>query len=340
MIDIIKINQSIKSLGMEKVENKVVDDFDENYIEKNDFGEFEEENEENEENEEKSEENKIKNEKNEKNEPISESFSSIIKNVNLACLHQNIKSVDCGHICNDCGLQIGNLISEEQEWRYYGNSDNRHSSNPSRIGRKKTETKNIYKDLEKYKLSDQIKTESNNLFIKVVDSKEIIRGNPRLGLIFAIVYDVYKKIGMRKGISEINEIFKIDKTTINEGLKSLKLRLHNKKLTKSHNKSTKSNSNKLPLYINISVIMDKFNANDKHKNEVYKLYQQIHNKHTMLNSAKPNSIACSLCYYYCRKIDRNITSNEFSSIVGLSNSTILKISKIIAEILNTPDISL
>ena len=50
---------------------------------------------------------------------------------NDECEHLSKKVVSGQEVCNDCGKVFPSL-SKEQEWRYYGQDDNRYTENPSR----------------------------------------------------------------------------------------------------------------------------------------------------------------------------------------------------------------
>jgi transcription initiation factor TFIIIB Brf1 subunit/transcription initiation factor TFIIB len=246
------------------------------------------------------------------------------------CKHTKVS----GNICLSCGIELTN-ISEQQEWRYFGNSDNRYNNDPSRIRITKTIDKNILKELDKYSLSDYIKHESNSLYLKIVNKNEILRGSSRLGLIFAVVYTCYKNSTTPKTSDEINELFKLDKKIISEGLKTLKLKLREKNVKLSIHRKPPGTTTLSKEHLFISSIMDKLNSNKQNKEEVYKLYDKIKNRHSSFNSSKPHSVACSLVYYYCKKNKYDITSLEFSKLVGLSDITINKLVKIIDSVLKT-----
>ena len=49
------------------------------------------------------------------------------------CDSTNIVEMYGYYVCQDCGIQYNNIIDSSQEWRYYGNNDNK-SSDPSRCG--------------------------------------------------------------------------------------------------------------------------------------------------------------------------------------------------------------
>lgn len=54
-------------------------------------------------------------------------------------------------------------IHNTKEWRYYGQSDTRHSSDPNRVYIRKSEERNIYKDVENMSFSEKIVNEANIL---------------------------------------------------------------------------------------------------------------------------------------------------------------------------------
>jgi transcription initiation factor TFIIIB Brf1 subunit/transcription initiation factor TFIIB len=183
--------------------------------------------------------------------------------------------------------------------------------------------------LNKYTISEYIKHISNDLYLKVVDKNEILRGNSRMGLIFAIVYTCYKNSSTPKTQDEVNEIFQMEKKVISEGIKILKLKMFEKNIKISMSGKDK----KFNMYI--SSIMNKLNSNNSNKQAVYKLYEQIKDRDSIFNSSKPRSVVSSLIYYYCKKNGNNISISEFSELVGLSVITISKLSKKINDVLET-----
>ena len=48
------------------------------------------------------------------------------------CKHTNITQSGYVYLCVDCGEEIIENISQDKEWRYYGQSDTKHSSDPNR----------------------------------------------------------------------------------------------------------------------------------------------------------------------------------------------------------------
>jgi len=242
-----------------------------------------------------------------------------------SCVHSNVTKEDNLEICIDCGVELFSGIDTEQEWRYYGFNDTRFSSDPSRISMRKDEKKNIFKDLDNYGLRGELRDKVNELYLDIVGEDEILRGNTRTGLIFACVLNIFKEMNIPKTTEELSEIIDVSKKTISKGLKMYKLRIANrgKKITNNHSTACDF----------IPKIMKKFNSSKEHIEKIQQLYLKIHNKSSLLNSSKPQSVACGLIYYYCKSLNKDITCLDFSKIVNLSEITIFKLAKEISGIL-------
>jgi transcription initiation factor TFIIIB Brf1 subunit/transcription initiation factor TFIIB len=241
------------------------------------------------------------------------------------CLHKSTNNNNGLEICSDCGIEIYKELSLEPEWRYYGDSDSKHASDPSRCHIRKCDDKNIYKDIEKYNFQSDILKETNENYIKVTKG-QIRRGNFRKSIIFACVFNAYKDRGTPQNPEELREKFGLTKKEASKGLTFYNLNKGNKKK---------------PIYVSpisfIPRIMEKFNAGDTHISRVTELYNKIYNRSQLLNRSNPQSVISGLIYYYFRLIGGNISCTKFSKIVKLSDITINRISKNISEILKTTD---
>ena len=248
------------------------------------------------------------------------------KDITEICLHKNIINDNGVESCSDCGIEIYKELSLEPEWRFYGDNDSKHSSDPSRCHIRKIEDKNIYKDIEKYDFSFPIREYANNAYMEVTDGK-IRRGNYRRAIIFACIFNAYKDQGYPQNPEVLREKFELSKKEVSKGLTYYNL--------------NKKSKNKKPIYISpvsfIPPIMAKFKANDVHIQKVNSLYERIHNRSKLLNRSNPQSVISGLVYYYFRLVGGNITSLNFSKMVKLSDITISRISKNISEILKTSD---
>lgn len=242
--------------------------------------------------------------------------------------------IDCEHkdtiisngleICLQCGIELEKVINMENEIHFYSGSDTKTSKDPSRVYFRRVDTKNIYKDLEKYNLSLSIKEKTNKLYLQITNDK-IYRGDIRIGLIFACVFNIYKDMNIVKTKDEINLIFNIKSKVITKGLKMFS------QLKALNGEKVVSKSIQTEDYINS--VMEKFNSNKEHIDNVKKLYEKIKNKSSELNSSKPHSVCCALIYYYCKSLNKEMNIADFSKIVKLNELTIKKLTKIISNII-------
>lgn len=244
------------------------------------------------------------------------------------CEHQNIIKQNEKEICSDCGIEVYQQLSLEPEWRYYGENDSRHFTDPNRCQIRKIEDKGIYKDVESMNFESDIIEEANKLY-NMITSETIRRGNFRKSVIFACIFNAYKYKGKPISSDELQEHFKLSKKDISTGLKFYNLK----------GKEIKEIKEKKTIHISpiifIPRIMKKFNSNQEHINKVIDLYKMIQNKSSLINRSNPQSVISGLVFYYCRLIGKNITCSKFSSIVNLSDITISRISKNISDILGT-----
>ena len=243
---------------------------------------------------------------------------------------------DCNHLnytedngivcCTDCGIELGKNVFPDKEWRFYGQSDNKRTSDPNRVLVRKMEDRNIFKDVENMGFSDKIVSLANQLYIEVTKG-HIYRGNSRKAIIFACIFHSFKVNGKAQTHDNLIKIFEIDRKNGLKGLKHVALNIpkdsiiHNTYIT--------------PVNL-IEDIMDKFNATDAHKAEVLSLYDKIKNKSSKINRSRPQSVSSGLIYYWICIKGLEISLKDFAVKTGLSELTISKITQEIARVLNTP----
>lgn len=245
-----------------------------------------------------------------------------------SCPHSNV-TVEKGVVeCTDCGEEISKKIQHTKEWRYYGQIDTRKISDPNRVQQRKSEDRNIYKDVENMGFSDKIISEANKIYFQVTQGK-IFRGNSRKAIVFACIFHSYKLSGKPQSHEKLIGIFKLDRKA---GLKGLKhVNLHAPK-----------NSQIRTTYITpinlVEEIMEKFSATKEQKQEVIKLYHMIKNKSSRLNRSRPQSVASGLVYFWICSKNKDITLKQFTKKVSLSELTVNKIAKEISEVIGSPEI--
>jgi transcription initiation factor TFIIIB Brf1 subunit/transcription initiation factor TFIIB len=239
------------------------------------------------------------------------------------CSHNNTTNEKGIEVCTDCGEEITKKIEHTKEWRYYGQSDSRHSSDPNRVQIRKSEDRTIYKDVENMSFSDKIVSSANKIYFQVTQGK-IFRGNSRKAIVFACIFHSYKLSGKPQSHEKLIDVFNLNRKTGLKGLKHVNL-------------FAPKDSSIRTTYITpinlVEEIMDKFSATQKQKEDVVKLYHQIKNKSSKLNRSRPQSVASGLVYYWICKEKKDITLKQFIKKVDLSELTVNKIAKEISEVI-------
>ena len=257
---------------------------------------------------------------NEINKPIEK------KNIkpNNNCEHTNLSLENGINICTDCGKEITRDIKHNKEWRYYGSSDTKYSSDPNRCHIRKEFERSIYKDVTKMGFSNKIVNEANKIYNTVTNGK-IYRGNSRKAIIFACIFHAYKLSGNPQSCEQLIKIFNLDRKIGLKGLKHVNLN--------APRNSTVRTTYITPQHL-IEEIMNKFNATDSQKKDVLLLYDKIKNKSSILNRSRPQSVASGLVKYYINITGKDISMNDFKEKVKLSELTINRIVKEIEKILD------
>jgi transcription initiation factor TFIIIB Brf1 subunit/transcription initiation factor TFIIB len=244
------------------------------------------------------------------------------------CCHPDIINENGIISCLECGEEIRHTVTHEKEWRYYGHSDSKRSSDPNRVQIRKVEERNILKDVENMGFSETIISKADELYSQVTKG-QIYRGNSRKAIVFACIFHSYKVVGKHQTPENLIRLFNINRKN---GLKGLKIvsvnapkdsQIHTAYITPEHL---------------VCDIMDKFRATPAQKDEVVELYSNIKNKSSKLNRSRPQSVASSLVYYWILKKNINITLKDFAKKVDLSELTIQKNTKEVASILGTPQV--
>jgi transcription initiation factor TFIIIB Brf1 subunit/transcription initiation factor TFIIB len=242
---------------------------------------------------------------------------------NKECIHSDTINSNGIDICIDCGLEISNMNIHDKEWRYYGDSDNINSSDPSRCQYRKKPEKGIKKELIKFGFPIDISELADQLYLAVTKG-EIKRSNLRKGIMFACVFNAYKEKNNPQIPEELQKIFKIDRKNVSKGLTYFHL-----------NSPYKTNSTYITIEDFIPKIMEKLKIKQQHIEAVLKLSKIIKNSSSTLIRSNPQSVSSSLVFYYLRKLNPDeINISEFSNSVKLSEITILRLMSEIESIID------
>ena len=238
------------------------------------------------------------------------------------CRHENIKAEGISNICTDCGVILSKDFSYEREWRYYGLVDTKHNNDPNRCSIRKSDEKNIEKDVEKLGINAKIMEKADELYNTVTENK-IYRGNTRKGIIYACVYHAYLLNNTPKSNEELITIFDINQKIALNGLKFVNLNLPSDSKSRNYEINTKHL---------ITEIMENFNATVFQKNQVLNLYSKLENRSSLLNRSRPQSVACGIVRFYILKINPTVSLDYFKQKCKLSDLTLSRIVKEIERI--------
>ena len=241
-----------------------------------------------------------------------------------SCNHTNTIVEKGIEICIDCGEEIEEQIENVKEWRYYGQGDSKHHSDPNRVQARKVEEKGIFKDVENMKFPDVVIREANKLYLEVTRG-DICRGKSRKSIIFACIFHAFKIKGKFQTYDNLLKIFHLDKKSALKGMKYVNLKA---------DKTSKIRTTYITPENLIEEIMKTFDSPESYKNEVIELYKKIKNKSSNLNRARPQSVASAIVYYWICINNKGISLKEFAKKVNLSGLTIGKITQEINEILS------
>jgi transcription initiation factor TFIIIB Brf1 subunit/transcription initiation factor TFIIB len=235
--------------------------------------------------------------------------------VNEDCQHSQTVTKNGLEICEECGMELYQEISSEQEWRFYGEKDTKNNSDPSRCQYRKSPEKGIQKELEKLGFPSDIATEADKLYMKVTQG-EIKRSNLRKGITFACLFEAYRLKNRHRVPEELRLKLDITKKCMSKGITFYRLKCDKKEV---------STDTIMPKHY-IPGVMERFNIKQEHINNVLKLAEIILTKSsTILNRSSPENIATSLVYYYLRSVGSDIDISQYSKIVGISETIINKL---------------
>ena len=247
------------------------------------------------------------------------------------CQHLETEIVNGRIECVDCGQHLDEVLDQEQEWRYYGDHDSKHTSDPSRCQFRKAQEKGIRKDLEKLNLPPKIINVADGYYCRITqqakedneDSKhDIKRGHARKGIMYACVFEAYKSINKAQTPESLRKLFEINRKDGSRGVTYFQ-----RKMRKLLPRSYLTAENYIPK------ICEKFNFTPSAVEEVQQLYQTLRKRSPRLDHSYPQSVASGCVFYILKSKNVDITAEQFGDVVNLSSITVTKKCNEIEEIL-------
>lgn len=255
-------------------------------------------------------------------------FSELSESESDECEHLNTSNVDGSTVCLNCGVKIDELLLDN-ETRYYGVSDTRYASDPSRHNQRRNEERSLYADLEPLGFPQEIIERANTYYKKIIENK-IYRAGNRLSIVFACTYYAYTDMQESRDPNELARQFKLDKKGISNGFKTFS-HVFRKRPDKKY-MDAMDLVPKLLSELNIDKVRQKTCFDD-----IKTIYDFVQSKSRTFNSSNPRSIAAGLVYYYLKLNGVNITRVEFSRVVKLTDITFTRIATDTHKVLGNKD---
>ncbi len=238
------------------------------------------------------------------------------------CSHEDTINENGIDVCINCGIALYDKINNEAEWRYYGDNDNQHSIDPSRCQYRKGQERGIQNELASLGFPQQIIEISDKLYNKATQG-DIKRSNLRKGIMLACVFQAYMNINKPQTTEKLQEIFGIERKVVTGGINYFR-----KKVPKEDIKISYITAEHF-----IPDILDTFNINKEHTNNILELYKNIESKGNLIDRRNPQSVGKGLVYYYLKKMNVDISPAKFGKLTKLSESTLINIVNEIDSIL-------
>lgn len=244
------------------------------------------------------------------------------------CNHASTFDGDSISICKDCGMEV-EYLDFQPEWRYYGASDNKNNSDPSRCHKNRENIKGgiekVFQDAKLSHLPLSIKKSTEDKYKKIVGN-ETVRGKGRKAIVAACLMYSYREEGDIRTSDEIRQLFELGKQDMSMGIFRYHCVFKEDRL-----KPIK------PVDL-LKRIMSIVKVDMTHYKNIINITKRLEKKDVVLNRSSPQAIAAAVVYFYLclnpelrEKIGFNKT--KFSSDVKLSDLTISKLVKRAASVL-------
>lgn len=250
--------------------------------------------------------------------------------IDMECTHGDIYDSDGINICKLCGCQI-EVLDFQPEWRYYGTSDTRSVSNPSRCHHFKEVTRGgiakVFQDAKLDSLPLILKNKTENKYKRIVGN-ETVRGKGRKAIVAACLLYTFYDEGDYKTSDDVRNMFKISKEEMSSGLAK-------------YYKCFPSDRRRIirPVDMIRKTLKDAKMNIEEHYKPIARIANLLENSDPLIKRSNPQSVAAAIVYLYiCMnptlKEEMGVNKTKFARDVKLSDITISKLVKKAAEVLN------
>ena len=204
---------------------------------------------------------------------------------------------------------------EDRNCYYTDNSSGIHCSY------RKSDQKNIYKEIEQFNFPIEIVNIANKLYVSVVKDLNL-RSPLRRAVVFACIFNAYKSIGDFKIPKELQKIFGISRSDMANGMKYFNLNI-----PKKFNISTIKISDYIP------VIMKRFKVKDYHIVNAVSNFRICEIKKFIAKFKLSSRSSIGDMFLLLETAKKNVKCEDFSEISGLSKVTIDKFERQISDVI-------
>jgi transcription initiation factor TFIIB len=272
----------------------------------------------------------------------------------FSCESENLVYEDGIIVCENCGIDNGAVIDYQQEWRFYGSEDTKHSSDPTRCGmpinpllpESSMGTIILGKGFEKYRRLNnwnsmtykersllkvfkniQSKSDDNDISTCVIDRAKIMyktlsdanikRGKSRKGLIAACLYNSCKDKNDSRSTKEISQMFNLKIKKMTSGCKQFNEMMYHNDHNYIANIKPTSADDFIERY---STLLKMDHINKKKAIHVSMMATKL----GLVSENTPSSIAVGSMYLISQHFKLKITKKRLSELCEISEVTISK----------------
>ena len=242
----------------------------------------------------------------------------------VKCLHPDVHKDESGiFICKVCNEEL-NPLDFQQEWTWYGASDNRSTKDPSRCHKTKSVPKgirNVFKD-NRIDISNMMLDIMEKKYEIVIEKTRVTRGSGRNSIIAAILFYTYQEFGEFRTAEYIRDKFNLQPKHMSSGI------------AKYLETFPEARDIHISPEILIPWLMKLTNIDKSHHKRILYINDYIKNASETINRSNPQSIAAAVIYFYL------CINNEYKEKLGIHRRTFaektnlsdITITKLITEI--------
>jgi len=231
-------------------------------------------------------------------------------------------------VCTQCGVELKTL-DFQQEWRWYGASDNRTSRDPSRCHRSRTKPKGVRTVFETHQIAIPPMmvemVEAKYRHILETEGNKTLRGQGRESIVASCLFHVYQEMGEYRTSIYVRELFKVKQKNMSLGM------------TRYYKAFPEARTKHVTPEKLLPWIMKLTGVERMHYRRILAITRYLSAASELVERSTPQSVAAAIVFFYLclnpeYKTKLGITKSSFSKKAHLSDITVTKIVREIAAI--------